>query len=55
MVVIDTNTGQCFENLNASQVARIIEVNRVTVHRWQQELKTKHYQKWVVYLHACKV
>jgi len=54
MVVIDKNTGKCYENLSQNDVANLIVVNRSTVHRWQKKYRVKDTDKWVIYFYAMK-
>lgn len=50
MVVINKDTGICYENLNQRQVANIVNVNRNTVRRWRRSVKIKEVGDYVIYL-----
>ena len=54
MVVIDQQTGKCYENLKQIQVASLLGVCRQTVSNWQKKHKVFEKNNYKIYLFAKK-
>ena len=55
MVVINTHTDEAFENVNKTQAAAMIGVDRSTILRWSKQKKKEYYNMWVIYFNAEKL
>jgi len=54
MVVIDKNTGKCYENMTKQAVADLIGVHRNTVLNWQLKHSVKNTKRWTIFFQAMK-
>jgi len=55
MVVINTHTDEVFENVNKTQAAAMIGVDRSTILRWSKQKKKEYYNMWVIYFNSNKL
>ena len=55
MVVINTHTDEAFENVNKTQAAAMIGVDRSTILRWSKQKKKEYYNMWVIYFNTEKL